>query len=42
MPRIYVLTFSNIYCILSVDKGGIKNMATESIFTNIVLSDPVL
>ena len=40
MPRIYVLTFSNIYCILSVDKGGIKNMATESIFTNIVLSDP--
>ena len=26
MPRIYVLTFSNIYCILSVDKGGIKNM----------------
>lgn len=29
MPRIYVLTFSNIYCILSVDKGGIKNMATK-------------
>lgn len=40
MPRIYVLTFSNIYCILSLEEGGIKNMATESIFTNIVLSDP--